>query len=87
MKAVVANVFPFLPFHDARDDLRGAAITDAHRQNHAVEFVETGVVQVKQHRSHAEAKQPEGGRIACRVLNLSNRFVHKPDSLRVMQRQ
>jgi hypothetical protein len=37
----------FPPFHDAGDDLRRAAITNTHRQNHAVEFVEAGVVQIK----------------------------------------
>ena len=38
---------PFFPFHDAGDDLRCAAIAETHREDHAVELVETGVVKVE----------------------------------------
>ena len=60
------------PFHDARDHLRGAAVANAHRQNHAVEFKVAGIVQVEQHGRHAKAEQPQRGRIGRCVLDLSN---------------
>ena len=66
----------FPPFHDAGDDLRGAAIANTHGQNHAVKFVETGIVQVQQHGGHAKAEQPERSGIAGGVLELSDGFVH-----------
>ena len=59
-----------------RDDLGSAAIANPHRQNHAVEFVEAGIVQIEQHGGHAKAKKPERSGISCRILELGNRFVH-----------
>ena len=77
---------PFLPFHDPGDDLRDPAITNTHCENHAVEFVETGIVQVKQDRGHAEAEEAERGRIAGGILDLSNRiFVHKMSANRLIE--
>src|SRR2546429_72918 len=46
------------PFHDTSVNLRRTAVANSHGQYHAVEFVEPGVVQVKQDSGHAEAKQP-----------------------------
>ena len=66
----------FPPFHDAGDDLRGATVTNAHRQHHAVEFIEAGVVQVEQHGRHAKAEQPQRSRIPRSILDLSDGFVH-----------
>ena len=59
------------PFHDAGDNLRRAAVANSHGQYHAVEFVEPGVVQVKQDSCHAEAEQPQRRRIPCRNFHLS----------------
>jgi len=65
------------PFHDAGNDLGGTAITEAHGQDHGVEFVETGVVQVEQHRGHAETEQPERSGISGVVFDVSDGIVHK----------
>ena len=63
-------------------NLRSTAITNSHGQNHAVEFVETSVVQIKQHGGHAKAKQPKRSGISSGVFDLSNRFVHGASVLR-----
>ena len=71
----------FLPFHDASNDLRQAAVKNAHRQDHAVQFVKPRVVEIQQHGSHAKAKQPKRRRIACCISKFDNGFIHGAASL------
>src|SRR5260370_41217532 len=62
----------FPPSHHPGDNLRNTAVTNAHRQNHRVEFVKTGIVKVEQHRSHAETEETQRSWIASNVAG----FVH-----------
>ena len=48
-------------FQDAGDDLRQAAVSQTHGQDHGADRHEAGVVDVEQHCGHAKAHQAERG--------------------------
>ena len=71
-----AESVSLFPFHDAGDNLCGPAVAKAHRQDHAVELIKTGVVQIEKDGCHTESEEPKRRRIGRGVANLHAGVVH-----------